>query len=34
MEDFAVPADHRLKIIQSKRRGKYIDFTLELKEKL
>ena len=29
--DFAVPVDHRVKIKENKKRGKYLDFAKELK---
>ena len=31
--DFAVPADHRVKIKESEKRDKYLDLTGELKKK-
>ena len=30
--DFAIPADHRLKLKESKKRDKYIDLARELKK--
>ena len=31
--DFAVPADHRIKLKESKKKKKYFDFARELKKK-
>ena len=30
--DFAVPTDHRIKLKESKRKDKYLDFARELKK--
>ena len=32
MEDFAVPVDHRVKILDREKRDKYLDFSIELRE--
>ena len=32
--DFAVPADHRVKLKESEKKDKYLDLTSELKKKM
>ena len=34
IEDFAVPADHRIKLKESEKKDKYLDLVKELKKKL